>query len=292
MKKITISAFALLLLMVAAPTQAAQMNPAACNASVTRSSGETGTYACYGVDSKNALFQIEKDNVCLVKNKPATGCVIKAPVCKSGQAVAVEYYNISDPSVFTWNLYKGLNITEAQLTQSVNSVWQYMCSDGLKKVSGNKVELLLDGKKAQSSVKLDTSKGNITVAVQTSLLQCVTDIMYGQKLFSDTRKFLYLSPSNEYGILKSLKTSCTSGRKKMKDTVSFTSVTPSTVSTKDTFTVKVNGVTEVTIKNIKYDAATTECAKAYHTYFSRTGDDVLECYYGATLMRKVTDWPG
>ena len=109
-------------------------NAMACNRVRTGSGLAEGTLACYGLwDSGNEFG--EDQNACggidfdYAKKKP-TGCVVPAPVCTSGRALAASNYSIStslSPSVLT-RLASNFKTTESAVLSQLRTVWEYTCT--------------------------------------------------------------------------------------------------------------------------------------------------------------------
>jgi hypothetical protein len=271
-------------------TYASYENPVSCTKTQATLS-DTGTFACYGLSARDTLFKLPEDHSCMIKGQPKTGCNIEASVCKAGYAVATELFDISKPGLFTWNIYGNLKITEQQLKDSVSYVWEYTCSEKIKNSNSSKTEILIDGKKVAKKVPLDITVKNVTVSVMSPSIECTTDIKYGKKLFRDTKKFFYLSPVNQYGLLSQLKTTCVNNGKKSNDTVEFKSKSATTTA-KGNFVVTWNSKKIQTKNNIRYSDALVLCQKAYQNHSSSSGTDILECYFGGTLLKRYSDWPG
>jgi hypothetical protein len=110
------------------------VNAMACDRARTGSGLPLGTLACYGLwDSGNEFG--EDQNACggidysYQKMKP-TGCVVSAPVCTSGRAIAANSYNISSslaPSVIS-RLARDFKTTDGAVLSQLLTVWEYTCT--------------------------------------------------------------------------------------------------------------------------------------------------------------------
>jgi hypothetical protein len=267
-------------------------NPVSCFAAELKGVRSTGEFACYGLMTRNSYFITAKDAPCQASGKNVIGCVIPASVCQSGQALAVTHYDISNPDLFTFNIYSNLKITDSELRRNVASVWEYVCTEKLSPTK-KPVDVLVRGV-SRSSVQLPATAAPVPFAVRAPSNTCKVTTMYGTRTFVPPGNFFYLSPVSEHGPLRSVAVSCKEGRRTIRDSLRVT-IDQGSRSDKRDVTVLLNDVLQTTIKNISRTDALSTCLGAEKFYQNgAAGKDEMECFWGTELMKRVgpEDWKG
>lgn len=265
-------------------------NPVSCNAVSSIGTMKSGEFACYGIIAKNNFFGTNTEMPCQTKSgRNTTGCVIEAPVCQSGQALAVTYYNVSDPALFTFNLYRNLNITENELKENVSSVWQYICTEKLKKQL-KKVDILVSGV-SKKTVAIPSSSKTLPFAIRSAASKCTITSTYGTKKFVHEDRYFYLSPVNQFGSLNSVSAVCAKeGSRTLRVKISDSS------SANRDFSMYINSKLQTTIKNISRPDALRRCLNNEEVLQNSgsAGRDEYKCVWGEEIIRFLApnDWKG